>query len=212
MRVSELAALYALIGAGCALGLLVNRRQQGWRQLVDALLLLGVWPLYGPLLLAQPAAQAAAVTGGTTLRALERAAGAPLASLLPDEATARALERRMALARQRVLEINALLAEPAFCEESAQARQHELEQRGDHRAAAAAQKRVQGIRHLRQLRDRFAGELAEIGELLVQLRVQAEVVRLAGGAGLGNDELVGELLARLEGLDLMLAEEPALIG
>lgn len=53
------------------------------------------------------------------------------------------------------------------------------------------------------------GNLHE-SELLKQLRIQAEVVRLAGTTGeSGVRELVGELLARVEGLDeVMDLDEP----
>ena len=68
---------------------------------------------------------------------------------------------------------------------------------------------MQNIRRLRAIRDRYARELDEVGELLAQLTTQVEVVRLAGSADASAADLVRELLARVEGLDEMLDDTPA---
>jgi hypothetical protein len=60
------------------------------------------------------------------------------------------------------------------------------------------------------MRDRFARELDEVGELLDQLITQAELVRLAGSADASAAELVREIVSRVEGLDQMLDDDPHL--
>lgn len=216
-HLTALGLLYLLVGLGCAAAALARRRGS-W---VDAALLLLIWPLHGPFLLlasapeppldaprrSQPATAPTEAPDAGLLDALERAQGTPLAALLPDRATGRALAARLEQARQRVQEIDALLRQPAFSAQAAQARQRELEQAGDHRAAQVAQGRAQHIARLQELRDRSQSELNEVGELIAQLRIQAEVVRLAG-ADEDTRDLIGELMHRIEGLDAVLGPEP----
>src|SRR5256885_471674 len=71
--------------------------------------------------------------------------------------------------------------------------------------------RVQNIRRLRLLRDRFVRELDEVRELLAQLTTQAEVVRLAGVADDSAASLVRELVYRVEGLDQVLDHDLQLL-
>ena len=98
-------------------------------------------------------------------------------------------------------------ASPSRPEEEVETRQRTLAERGEEVAAAAARSRLQNIRRLRKLRDRFTRELLEVGELQAQLRTQAEVVRLLGSGEDGREELVAELVARVEGLDAVLDDE-----
>jgi hypothetical protein len=57
------------------------------------------------------------------------------------------------------------------------------------------------------MREQFGKEINQISELLTQLRIQAEVVRIAGASDDDTRELVGELVARIQGLDELLDEE-----
>lgn len=203
---AECAVLYVLIGAGCAVALVL--RSNGQRHPADVALLLAVWPLYAPFLLSSAPA---AIPGRPTdfLDAIQRAAGTPLASLLPSPAAAAGLNARVLAAEQRVAEIELLLAQPEFSETAALARSQDLEARGETLAASIAATRARNIRQLQQLRDRFRRELSEINELLAQLRLQAELVRLAGAADGGSREVVQTLLARVDGLGAILEEEGA---
>jgi hypothetical protein len=214
-HLTALGLVYLLVGLGCAAAVLARGRGS-W---LDAALLLLFWPLHGPFLLlsaspepalAAPARAQPGAPGGHDaglLDALRRAQGTPLAALLPDQETGRALAARLEQARRRVLEIDALLLQPAFSAQRALERQRELEQAGDRRAAQVAQGRVQHIERLKALRDRSQRELNEVGELIAQLRIQAEVVRLAG-ADEDTRDLIGELMHRIEGLDAVLEPEP----
>jgi hypothetical protein len=205
VKLVELAIFYGSVGVGCTVTVLVSRGVRGGA-VVDAALLLALWPLYGPFLLLR----SRPVVGSAerdVLAALAEARRTPLAPLLPDEQAVRALAGRLRAAGARMAEIDALLAEPAFSEDAARARRRELEDAGEVRAAQMAAKRVERIQRLRVLRDRFAGEIAEIRELSLQLRMQAELVRLAGAEGQSARDLSADLLARLEGLDEILGTD-----
>jgi hypothetical protein len=231
MSLTPLAALYLAVGAGCvvaywaALGRAVTSAGRGRMAVADAVLLGLLWPLYGPFLLMRseqdapadgPAAREVAFLG-----ALRRARQTPLGAVLPDEATARALAQRLRVAAAKVAEIDGLLAQPVFDEDDVRRRLDELTARAASEwAVSTARMRLQNIHRLRALRHRFASELDEVGELLVQLTTQAEVLRLAGpaapapgGAAAPVDaaELVRELVSRVEGLDQMLDDGPHLL-
>jgi hypothetical protein len=212
----EVAGLYGMVGVGCAAGVLLRRRGPGrW---LDAALLLGFWPLHGPFLWLAKQDEGGGSRGKppapprgpssererALLDALERAQGTPLASLLPEREAGRALARRLEDVASRVTEIDALLRQPDFSEDAALARQRGFEEAGDARSAAASAKRAHHIRHLKGLRDRYVRELYEVEELIAQLRIQAEVVRLSGAWGEDSRELAVELALRLEGLDAVL--------
>src|SRR6185295_8605042 len=101
-----------------------------------------------------------------------------------------------------------VLARPEMSEPAARTRLAELSQRGATAGAiAAATSRLDNLRRLRQLRDRCAGELEEVGELIDQLTAAAELVRLSGSPDAAGSELVRELVARVEGLDQLLRDE-----
>lgn len=210
-RLVELAVLYGLVGAALT-ALLVTRGQIGARS-VDAALVLVLWPLVAPFAMAPAAGRGGASRSPAPptprseqalLAALRGVAGTPLAALLPDEATARGLVAKLEAAAARVGEIDERLAQPAFDEEAAAARRADFEARGDSFGAATAASRVQNIRRLRAVRDEHARRIEQIGELVEQLRVQAEVLRFSGAAEDGTTDLVAELLCRLEGLDAVL--------
>jgi hypothetical protein len=202
VTVVDLAIVYAMAGAAAAIAVIATRRP-----LLDGVLMLGLWPIYGPFLLLGGLA-AADDRERELLEVLRRAAATPLGSVLPDEATARALARRLRDAAARVREIDGLLARPDFDERAARLRAAELERRGGSSSAAStAALRVQTIERMRHLRDRTSGELDEVGELIAQLMAQAELVRLSGAADGAAADLVRELVARVEGLDGLLAAE-----
>ncbi len=199
---------------GCA-ALVAVRPANLSQRVLDALLMAALWPVYGPFLLARWSGIDEAPGGSEVafLAALRRAEGTPLAALLPDERTARLLARRLRVAAAKVAEIDALLRRPEFDEPEAVARLEELQGRGaSDNARSTASIRIQNIRRLRSLRDRFSRELDEVGELLKQLTTQAEVVRLAGTPDADTRDLVQEILSRVEGLDHMLDDDPCASG
>jgi hypothetical protein len=211
MKLVELGILYGLVGLGCSVAVVVCK-PAGQRKLIEALLMAGLWPVYGPFLLAGARGEDDAHTAGEVafLVALRKAQGTPLATLLPDQGTARTLARRLRVADAKVREIDELLRRPEYDEKQALARCTGLKDRGASDCAlSAANMRMQNIRRLRALRDRFSRELEELGELLVQLRTQADVVRLAGAPDSEARDLVLEIVSRVEGLDRMMDDDPA---
>lgn len=188
MKAEELALLYTLVGGGCALGLLA-RRGLGAARVIDAGLLAAFWPLYGPFLLLAD-------------RRPER-----ISTVVAPDALAPVAER-VTRAESRIREIERLLSLPEFSEEAALEREAELRREGHAAAAESALGRAQNIKRLRALRDRFRRELDHVAELLVQARVQSELVRLSGSADPGERDVIAELASRVQGLDLMLAEDP----
>jgi hypothetical protein len=203
-----LVTLYALAGVACAF--LVGARQR--LRLADLLLTVALWPLYGPFLLAaagrDPGEAGLPRARERDLeRALRRVAGTPLARLLPDRAAVRALSRSLGAAAVRVREIDALLGRPEMARPTAEAELQKLEEAsGSAEARAALVLRLQSIRQLEALRERFARRLAEVDALLSQLLTQVEVLRLGGAADAPGEELVGELVTRVEALGEMLED------
>jgi hypothetical protein len=192
-----LCTVYLLTGAACA----VAARARA--SVGDLALLALLWPLYGPFLLASGAS-----TGRERdlARALRQVAGTPLAPLLPDRGAVRALERSLHAASLRVREIDAVLARPEMNEEATQAQLRGLEESfGSAEARAALALRLQSIRQLKGMRERFARRLAEVDALLAQLLAQVEVLRLGAGEPPGED-LVAPLLAQVEALAEMLED------
>lgn len=204
MKLAELAALYALVGLGCATAVLARRRTAA--SLLDAGLLVPFWPLLGPFLLLRASeAPIARRPEQSFLVALEHAGRGPLGALLPAPETIRKLADRLAIAAAKVDEIDALLRRPGFRADEATAHLLDLERRGaSETARASAALRVGNLRRLAALRDRFAAELDDIRELMAQLETQVEVVRYAGTIDPTTAELLSELVARVEGLDEVL--------
>jgi hypothetical protein len=182
----EALALYLLAGLACAVAVSASGRGQDRGDLAMLVLL---WPLYGPFVLA--------LGGGHRLRAerdlrraLRRLAGTPFARLLPDRTALRALSRSVRAAAARVREIDAVIAT--------------VEARSGNPALA----------QLQAARARFAGHLDEVDALLARLLTQVEVLRLGGVADGPGEELVGELVTRVEALGEMLedGQRPAALG
>jgi hypothetical protein len=194
-----LLTIYALAGGAC-----VAAAARRGRAGADALLLLVLWPLYAPFVLMAPLEE-----GGredALLRALRRVSGTPLARLLPDRAAVRALGQSVRAAARRLAEIEGLLARPEMQEETALAELRAAEDPpGSLETRTTLVVRLQNIRHLEMLRERFSRRLREVDALLDQLLTQVEVLRL-GGSDAPGETVVGELLARVEALGEMLED------
>ena len=187
---------YLGVGALIALVLALVLRKQSAS---DTLLLVALWPLWAPMMLAQRHGQ-----GGDErelLSALARAQASPLAQVLPDAETARVLAARLREATERLDELDVLLDRPDFDPSAVETRAKELAARGANAAAATAQLRVRTLGQLRNLRVRYRSELDEVHELIAQLVTQAELVRLQPSIAQSSGELVRELVSRVEGLE-----------
>jgi len=210
VTLGELGLGYLAIGAAIAIGAACARRVSS---ATDALLLVGMWPLWAPLSFARPGA-AGDTTGDPRERelidALARAQNSPMAAVLPDEDNARVLAARLREAGLRLGELDAVLARPDFDPAAAERRAAELAARGAVAAAATAQLRVRTLGQLRALRERYRTELDEVHELIAQLVAQAELVRLQPSIAPASGELVRELVAQIESLDDLFAAHASL--
>jgi hypothetical protein len=159
----------------------------------DCALVVALWPLYAPIL---------AVAGAGDSE--EQRALAALA----DHGAARDLAGRLAGARHRLRDLDALLARPDFDPAAAERRAGELAASGAPAAAAAAQLRARTLGRLEALRARYRSELAEVGELVAQLAAQSELVRLGSGAPTTSSDLIDELIARVEALGAVVDDHP----
>lgn len=200
MSLDLLGVGYLGVGALVALVLAIALRRQ---TASDTLLLVVLWPLWGPLMIAQRRGQGD--DERELLSALARAQASPLAQVLPDAETARVLAARLREATERLGELDVLLDRPDFDPGAVEARAKELAARGANAAAATAQLRVRTLGQLRSLRVRYRSELDEVHELIAQLVTQAELVRLQPSIAQSSGELVRELVARVEGLGDLFA-------
>ncbi|MEZ4472216.1 MAG: hypothetical protein R3F60_15760 [bacterium] len=116
------------------------------------------------------------------------------------------LGERLARAASKAAEIDRLLATPDFDEGAIRERIATLEAACQAQAAAAARRTLANVHRLQALRQRHAEELAVVESLQHQLRTQVQVMRLAGQADAGLDELVSALEARVDALEDLLAE------
>lgn len=188
MRAAELTLFYALVGVGCAAAVVAQARAQ---RALDALLVLLFWPLYGPFLLL--GARGGAAGGGGRRGALEGLAAGP--ELMAE------LEGRVAAAERRLAEIDGMLARPELSEAEAERRERARAEAGDGVGEKLARGRLSAIRRLRELRQRYDRELEQVRELTLQLRLQGELVKLAGDPDGSTRELLAELTLRVECLD-----------
>ncbi len=207
MTIGALGLGYLAIGAAIAIVAAAARRMSS---AADAILLVGMWPLWAPLAFARPLTAAAAATEGDPrerelIGALARAQSSPMAAVLPDEVNARVLAARLREAGVRLTELDTVLARPDFDPAAAEQRASELAARGATAAAATAQLRVRTLGQLRALRERYRSELDEVHELIAQLVTQAELVRLQPSIAPASGELVRELVAQIERLDDLFA-------
>ncbi len=189
MRTAELGVIYILVGMGVTVAALLRARTQGW---MNAGLLLFFWPLYGPFILMNPVLQGSEFSGAFMV-----------------EGVSQRLEELSARAQQ----IKELLSKPDFQLEAAKTLSSEHEARGETKAAARVHARIESILRLKRHQTALADQLAEARELMAQLRVQSEVIRVAGGSDADTAALVQELECRVEGLDALLQDpcgsEPA---
>jgi hypothetical protein len=204
MTLGSLGIGYLAVGAAIAVTASVLRR---CRSAGDALLLVGMWPLWAPLTLARSDTDH---REQELLGALARAQASPLASVLPDADSARVLASRLREASVRLIDLDAVLARPDFDPAAAEQRAGELTARGALAAAATTRLRVRTLGQLRTLRERYRRELDEVHELIAQLVTQAELVRLQPAIAHTSGELVRELVNRVEGLDDLFAYQTAL--
>lgn len=185
MRGLELSLLYLLVGFGVALAALARTRTGGGAGWGDAGLLLVFWPLYGPFVL------------------MGRSGPTPAPGL---PALAQGMPERLHRLSARVEQLEQVLAQPDFQLEAAQRRLELHQSQGELRAAARVEARIESIERLQRRRDALSENLAEARELMAQLRVQDQLMRVSGGSEADTSALVQELECRVQGLDALLVD------
>lgn len=205
MSLLDLAALYALVGVGCAIVVYRRTRGERGRRAGSAALALALWPIWAPLALVPdpprrtPASGRVARIEAELERAVAAAAGSPFAMLLPEEASDR-IRAELRAAALRIDELDSVLGQPGFDLAEAERRVTQL---GDHGSATALRTAVlhrDNVARLESLRDKHARALEELGELVGALRSQLVLARYAGSSPEGVGGIVTELWARVEGL------------
>jgi hypothetical protein len=226
MSLLDLGALYVLGGVVCAVG--VWQRGGGRRTPMSLLTSLVLWPLWAPFVFSETGKVATrrrakrkrkaarertderktaaprSVTVATLLDALEEAVGAargtPFAAMLNEDAAERiALEVNAAC--DRLCELEAVLAEPGFDLQHAEARVRTLSEDGASKATqSAARVHLHNVRRLVKLRIVQAAALYELEQALAALHSQLVVAQYAGSTGVSVGAIVSDLWARVEGL------------
>jgi hypothetical protein len=198
MRLFDLAVLYLLVGTGCAVAVALVGRASAGRRALDATLVLLLWPIAGPFLLATSAPPSPPQPPPAT----------PAEAMLPDRTSIQALSDRLAAASARVAALDELLLRPDYSEEEAETALRTLVAQGASDVqVTAATMRLGRIKRLRRSRERWAGELEDAAQVLKEVTARAEIVRLAGGPDPSTAELTRDLIARVEGLDEMLDDD-----
>ncbi|MCX5747474.1 MAG: hypothetical protein NT062_33840 [Proteobacteria bacterium] len=108
MSLGSLAIGYVGLGALLAITCALVTRPP----VADTLLVVVLWPLYAPFLLA--GARARDPREAELLDALARAATSPLGAMLPDRDNARVLAQRLREAGTRLVDLETVLARPDF--------------------------------------------------------------------------------------------------
>jgi hypothetical protein len=205
--VTDLALCYLVAGCACAFAL----RSRRALSFADALLTLTLWPLYAPVLLGptNPPRRAhsaqlhreRALLAEAIEAARARMGTNALSALLPTAAQLGAITQHLERLDARVQELDEVLAGEEFDIARAERRMREA----DRGAVEAATATLEGARRLAEMRERAARERDEVLGLCARLRMQVTVLRFAEGAPAEHlGDLVGELLARIEGVGAAL--------
>lgn len=219
MSLGDLVILYLVVGLACAVAVYRASPEPRGRAVASAAVAVPLWPLWAPIALTARRASAPAVAAGEpTSRVLaalregvEACQGTPLETLLPRDAAAR-IAAEVSRARERVTELDALLASEGFDPAAAAARVAELEaQSAPPRALATARLHLDNVRRLAAIRERDRSTLAELADLVAALRTQLVLARYAGASSLaGASGTVAEVWARVETLGAVLDGEAEL--
>jgi hypothetical protein len=210
----DLLVLYGIVGIACALAVL--RRGPGARNVVSALMTVPLWPVWAPFALATSRATRRSA-GGTSIVRIERAiedavravAGTSMAEVFSQKAAAR-ISAEVERVAARMDELGSVASQNGLDLETARARLRALEERGaSERALATARMQVESLLRLEQLKASDLRALDELADLLEALRTQLLLARYEGSSAEGVGAIVGEVWARLEGLDAAFGQEAA---
>jgi hypothetical protein len=206
VSLTDLAILYCIAGAGCAIAVFVRSKESRRARLASSVLALAIWPIWAPLALVSDPPRRTPSRGRadkieTELdRAVAAAAGSPFEILLPKDAADR-MRSEIHQACARIDELEGVLAQPGFDLKKAEERVNELTFAGSPPALRSAVVHRNNIARLRAMRDKYERALEDLAELAFALRSQLVLARYAGSSPEGVGGIVTELWARVEGLD-----------
>ena len=216
MSLFDLIAIYAVVGAGCAVVMLRRSSDRPRHRLASACLALFLWPIWAPIALIPDAAPRSRAQGRAARiraeldQAVTAAENSPFEVLLPKRAATR-IQDEVEHAVQRVAELNTILSQPSFDRQSAEARVKELtDARASRRALKTAALHRDNVVRIEALRDRQVRALEELGELVGALRSQLVLARYAGSSPEGVGGIVSDMWARVESLGEVMSAQDAL--
>ncbi|HMJ13964.1 MAG TPA: hypothetical protein VK524_21250 [Polyangiaceae bacterium] len=210
MKLWDLAAIYLVVGAACAVALYRRTPEKGRAAWVNALTAVPLWPLWMPIAWTARRETAhfdahASERVRRILSALEEGLacvlGTPLERLLNGQ-SAEQIRREVERIAARHQELVRLLGREEFCPEAAERKLSALEAGGAPvRVRASARLHLENVRRLAQLAERDRRALDELLGLVDALRTQLVLVRLSGSSAEGVGDIVSELWTRLESLN-----------
>ena len=209
MKLIDLALLYSIAGAACAVALYRRSPDTGSRALLNALIALPLWPIWAPIAWTARRSVAAYVEGAGDRaerirmaldNAVESVRGTSLEKLLSRDA-AKIILQEVDRVSARNQELHDLLSREEFDMKAAEYRLETIERKGaSARVLASARVHVENVRRLHGLAERDARGLDELAALVDALRTELMVVKLSGSSAEGVDGIVGDLWANIEGL------------
>ena len=231
MNFSTTIVFYLLIGAATAVALFVSERRSSGRSFQAAMAVF-FWPILLPMLLSSPGTEEETLalrtesrqnrrpepdTMATAIAQVESELDAALQSLdgwsegmLTREAE-RICELKSAWGAQaeRIRELDALLTQPGFAVESANAKEKgEATSPSDDRIQAAETTRQANIRRLREMRRQMHSDLMGTLAWVRELVTMIHLARYGGAPASRAEELVAQIAAAVEGLSEVTAWAP----
>lgn len=213
MTASDLAWLYAMVGAACAVAIFRRTEGSRRRRWASAALAVPLWPLWAPIALTSTGAVSRPVRSrdrGTAMARIEAAlaegleacAGSPLATLLSRDVVS-GIMGKVATISARHAELGDLVSQEAFDLQAAERRVEMLERggRSSHRALVTARLQLESTRKLHAMWERDERALDELAELVEALRTQLVLARFSGSSAEGVGGIVTEVWARISGLN-----------
>ena len=215
MRVVDLLVVYFAVGGACAIA--IGRITRGTRAtVIDRVLIVFLWPLYVPALLAPPPPSRPVMTGTDPMRtriaaelsalaaAVEAVGSTPLRECLPTREQLDVLGARIDSLDAKVRELDGVLASEEF-DPARASRAVEIATREGGALLESAQMVQRSIERLQSLRSTAARERDDLLALCSRLRTQLTVLRFTERSA--PDELgglVGEILVRVEAVGASL--------
>jgi hypothetical protein len=216
MSLRDLLLLYSVIGVACAIAVVRRAEGTGMARAMSALLMVPLWPLWGPFALSTPSParrrsrgaspdDSAARDPATRIaraldEAVEAVAGTPMSEVFSKQVAAR-IAAEVARIAVRMEELAELATRGGFDTAASAARVKDLESRGaPDRTVATARLQHESLSRLDKLRAADGLALEELADLLEVLRAQLLLARYAGSSAEGAGAIVSEVWARLEGL------------